>query len=875
MCAPELDLPAAEPSEAEFSRSLIEANRNRKSWRERLQWLRDRFADPAFTPTAGELATVAIYLRLLATGELRCEEDGRHFRPNHHAEAALQIETALERVVTPDTAWILRRIYPYLPSWGEEFRRAEPLTRIRDIAHRNDIPQELKREIKQRLQNKLHRCAGPEDLRTSEEILRRVTAPGAGFSPAFVQEFQTFHGELQEFFNATALDGRLRAAASSDPAATESISRFLALKADERRSDDRLFDLLDQLTALRQVLAEGMARADMRRRSQLRLADIALEDYAFALLSECANRLSNPLASPGRLLRALTAALDNLRLSEIEPEECAALRSELTAWSRGFAADNRFHLLRFLATLARARRLAETYTDRINRLFPLRVAELGRALGIAEHAVKVFAEGDIRGHVVFQLSRLVDSGIQAARQALELPPWEPIVPGEARGTLVRAGSLAEIESAPGPLVVVLDEADGDAEIPAGVRGLVLGQPLPHLSHLGVRARQARVPVAASARREQLGELDRFLDRPVRLRVTPDGLDVQPAPAEPEDSPPPALPRAPVQVPEAILAKEIQVVPLDQARPETCGAKAAGAGRLRQLAEQSGGFFQAPRGLALPFGVMEACLDRAPHLRREYLALRERVASTPPGELGGVLDRIRELVRGLRVPAEVRRAVTDFFGPEARLAVRSSANGEDLENLAGAGLYESVVNVPAGEAPAAIAEVWASLWTRRATVSRLQAGIGHDRIHMAVLLQELVTPDLSFILHTADPLTGRRDEALAELAVGLGEVLASAAQPGTPYRLTCHRQNGSARLLACATFSFALRPGQGRGAVPERLDYSRVPLSADPVAAEQLGKRLAAVASFLEEKLGRPQDVEGVVSGEMIHVVQARPQQGLD
>ena len=124
--------------------ALVDMSRDCKSWRERLQWVRDRFADPAFAPTPGDLGTLAVYLRFLATGEVKCEEDGRHFRPNHHAEAALQIEAALERLSGPDTAWILRQIYPCLPSSGEELRRAEPLTRIRDIAHRNDIPDDLK-----------------------------------------------------------------------------------------------------------------------------------------------------------------------------------------------------------------------------------------------------------------------------------------------------------------------------------------------------------------------------------------------------------------------------------------------------------------------------------------------------------------------------------------------------------------------------------------------------------------------------------------------------------------------------------------------------------------------------------------------------------
>src|SRR6202040_586740 len=105
----------------------------------------------------------------------------------------------------------------------------------------------------------------------------------------------------------------------------------------------------------------------------------------------------------------------------------------------------RFHLLRVLASLARARRLAESYTDRINTLFGPRVEEIGRALGVLDHALKVFSEGDVRGHVVFQLSRLVDVGLQAARQALQLPPWEAVVPGEVAGTLVRATGLSEVE----------------------------------------------------------------------------------------------------------------------------------------------------------------------------------------------------------------------------------------------------------------------------------------------------------------------------------------------------------------------------------------------------------------------------------------------
>ena len=109
----------------------------------------------------------------------------------------------------------------------------------------------------------------------------------------------------------------------------------------------------------------------------------------------------------------MAVALESLRLSLIEPEECSCLLAEVSAWQTSFSAADRFHLLRLLATLARARRLAETYAERITTLFTPLVEKLGRALDIEEHALKVFSEGDIRGHVVFQLSKLVDLGLSS------------------------------------------------------------------------------------------------------------------------------------------------------------------------------------------------------------------------------------------------------------------------------------------------------------------------------------------------------------------------------------------------------------------------------------------------------------------------------
>ena len=62
-----------------------------------------------------------------------------------------------------------------------------------------------------RLQNKLHRNAGPEDLVATEEMLARITAPGAEYSGDFVDQFRLFTAELRDFFNAGSLADMLSA----------------------------------------------------------------------------------------------------------------------------------------------------------------------------------------------------------------------------------------------------------------------------------------------------------------------------------------------------------------------------------------------------------------------------------------------------------------------------------------------------------------------------------------------------------------------------------------------------------------------------------------------------------------------------------------
>ncbi|EAY82846.1 hypothetical protein OsI_38057 [Oryza sativa Indica Group] len=87
---------------------------------------------------------------------------------------------------------------------------------------------------------------------------------------------------------------------------------------------------------------------------------------------------------------------------------------------------------------------------------------------------------------------------KAIREVLGSTGWDVLVPGVAHGTLMRVerilpGSLPS--SVKEPVVLIVDKADGDEEVKAAgdnIVGVILLQELPHLSHLGVRARQENV-----------------------------------------------------------------------------------------------------------------------------------------------------------------------------------------------------------------------------------------------------------------------------------------------------------------------------------------------------------------------------------------------
>jgi pyruvate,water dikinase len=239
-----------------------------------------------------------------------------------------------------------------------------------------------------------------------------------------------------------------------------------------------------------------------------------------------------------------------------------------------------------------------------------------------------------------------------------------------------------------------------------------------------------------------------------------------------------------------------------------------------------------------------------------------------------LPALRALIEDAAIPSPISDVIEEGFrafrarlADEAALAVRSSATAEDSEAFSFAGLHDTVLDVrtlPALEA--AVKQCWASLWSERAVAYRRAGRLVADEAAIAVVVQQLVRADVSFVVFTADPI-GERDGHLVIAATwGLGEAVVSGLV--VPDHVVVG-PNGEVVEYAVGDKHLMVIPGARpedgvREVAVPRLLRTAPALTSDQVAA------VAAMARQLTPCLGYEADLEGAFAAGTLYVFQARP-----
>jgi rifampicin phosphotransferase len=251
-----------------------------------------------------------------------------------------------------------------------------------------------------------------------------------------------------------------------------------------------------------------------------------------------------------------------------------------------------------------------------------------------------------------------------------------------------------------------------------------------------------------------------------------------------------------------------------------------------------------------------------------------LAGTRPDEaarLAELAAEARAVLSAVPVPDALARAIAASYadlgeGADAPVAVRSSATAEDLPHASFAGQQDTYLNVVGVEALlAAVRRCWASLWTERAVTYRATNGIDPRSVRLAVAVQRMVDAAVAGVLFTANPLTGRRRQAVIDASPGLGEAVVSGAV--NPDHFVVSTATGEIVERRLGDKRVAIRAADGSGT--ERVELAGG--ENDPSLSDAQIRALADLGARVEAHYGAPQDTEWAIDGEgEIWLLQARP-----
>lgn len=303
--------------------------------------------------------------------------------------------------------------------------------------------------------------------------------------------------------------------------------------------------------------------------------------------------------------------------------------------------------------------------------------------------------------------------------------------------------------------------------------------------------------------------------------------------------------------------------LDRTTRSLAGGKAANLGELMRAG------FCVPAGFCITTAAYEQV--SATVALDIYLAELETLARSESARQIELAQSIRTALCQTPLPTAVSEAITSAYqmlaaGSPIAVAVRSSATTEDLPDASFAGQQETMLNVIGSEAVlSAVQHCFASLWTDRAIQYRRNLDIAPRTVSLAIVVQRMVEAEVAGVLFTANPITGKRHQAVIDANPGLGVAVVSGAT--NPDHFVVQTTTGTIveRRLGDKQVLIQARTEGGIEQIERGISPTRSCLSDEQVRA------LTALGAQVEARFGAPQDIEWAIdpSGQ-ISLLQARP-----
>src|SRR5438876_1546275 len=301
--------------------------------------------------------------------------------------------------------------------------------------------------------------------------------------------------------------------------------------------------------------------------------------------------------------------------------------------------------------------------------------------------------------------------------------------------------------------------------------------------------------------------------------------------------------------------------IDQTQVAVVGGKGAHLGELSRIDG-----LRVPAGFCVTTDAFQRIMAQAPSID-DRLDRLSSLKSDDREAIRALSAEIRQTIEGIAIPDDLAESITRPLAPlgeQAAYAVRSSATAEDLPTASFAGQHDTYLNVVG---PAAILKhvgrCWASLFTERAVTYRQRNDLDHRKVHMDVVVQQMVFPQAAGILSTADPITGNRKVASVEASFGLGEALVSGLVNADVFKV----RDDEVVAKTVGTKRLAILASPAGGTQEQTIESER---QEQPALTDAQAVRLAQLGRRIEAHFGRPQDIEWCLVDDQFQIVQSRP-----
>jgi pyruvate,water dikinase len=299
-----------------------------------------------------------------------------------------------------------------------------------------------------------------------------------------------------------------------------------------------------------------------------------------------------------------------------------------------------------------------------------------------------------------------------------------------------------------------------------------------------------------------------------------------------------------------------------------GKKCANLGEMTKLG------LDVPPGFALSLALYEKFLQDSGLGERlaRYVGSLEDLKGAGVERLQKVSAEIRSMIENEPMPGSVADLICEHYDELCKrvgianipVAVRSAG----VESRPG--MFETYLNIMGKEAVVAhVQKVWASSFTSRAIAFRISKGFAIDCDMLGVAVIKMVNATAAGIGFTIDPVLGDDTKVIVEANWGLGEGVVSGVENVDRWIVDKETlkivERSVGTKLKCVVY-------MEKGA-----DWVEVPPAnqGKPCLTDEEIKAVAEVAIHLEQRLGKPQDMEWALDpdfpiGKNIFLLQTRP-----